>query len=178
MPDNKNLEAFEKLLTANLGRVNELMRFAEAKNAALLTFSSAWILFVGGLYTKDAGSVSWIVLVGLLAFTVAAAISIISFLPKLKINIFHTEVARSKGLLFFGDIAMLDNIAFRQRVTVRYLASDDKLLTGEYLDDLCAQISVNSKIANSKFLKFNAGAWFALAGVLCTSTQYFPNLVK
>lgn len=42
MVKNDQQEAFEKILTSNLMRAIDFVKFAEAKNAALLTFNSAW----------------------------------------------------------------------------------------------------------------------------------------
>jgi hypothetical protein len=44
MAKNDQEEAFERLLTTSLARVIDFVKFAEAKNAALLTFNSAWIV--------------------------------------------------------------------------------------------------------------------------------------
>src|SRR5262245_57066815 len=53
MSANEQQEAFEKLLGSNLARVFDLVRFAETKNAALLTFASAWILAMLNLLSSD-----------------------------------------------------------------------------------------------------------------------------
>jgi hypothetical protein len=53
MSVNDQQEAFEKLLGRNLARVFDLVRFAETKNAALLTFASAWILAMLNLLSSD-----------------------------------------------------------------------------------------------------------------------------
>ncbi|WP_439360539.1 hypothetical protein [Bradyrhizobium sp. DASA03007] len=37
-------DAFEKTLSTQLNRNIDFLKFAETKNAALLTFSSAWIM--------------------------------------------------------------------------------------------------------------------------------------
>ncbi|MDR9820597.1 adenylate/guanylate cyclase domain-containing protein [Rhizobium hidalgonense] len=41
---NDQQEAFERVLVTSLARVLDFLKFAEAKNAALLTFASAWII--------------------------------------------------------------------------------------------------------------------------------------
>jgi hypothetical protein len=53
MSTNDQQEAFEKLLGSNLARVFDLVRFAETKNAALLTFASAWILAMLNLLSSE-----------------------------------------------------------------------------------------------------------------------------
>jgi hypothetical protein len=44
-------EAFEKILSTQLGGTIDFVKFAETKNAALLTFSSAWIIGTINLLT-------------------------------------------------------------------------------------------------------------------------------
>ena len=46
-------EAYEKALSASLARVMDMLKFAEAKNAALLAFSSAWIAGLVTLLSPD-----------------------------------------------------------------------------------------------------------------------------
>jgi len=43
MAKNDQQEAYEKLLSANHGRMVDFSKFAEARNAALLTFCSVWM---------------------------------------------------------------------------------------------------------------------------------------
>lgn len=52
MAKNDQQEAYEKHLTATLARVIDFVKFAEAKNAALLTFSSAWTLATINILNK------------------------------------------------------------------------------------------------------------------------------
>ena len=47
-------EAFEKILSSQLTRTIDFVKFAETKNAALLTFSSAWIIGAINLLTGQA----------------------------------------------------------------------------------------------------------------------------
>jgi hypothetical protein len=42
MTKGERREAFRQVLSASLARVIDFLKFAETKNAALLTFASAW----------------------------------------------------------------------------------------------------------------------------------------
>ncbi|MCP1835749.1 hypothetical protein ACVMIH_007645 [Bradyrhizobium sp. USDA 4503] len=53
MKDNQE-KAFEKTLSTQLVRTIDFVKFAEIKNAALLTFSSAWIIGTINLLTSQA----------------------------------------------------------------------------------------------------------------------------
>src|SRR5438270_7192185 len=46
-------EALHEVLSSTLPRVIEFLKFAETKNAALLTFASAWILASVNLLTRE-----------------------------------------------------------------------------------------------------------------------------
>lgn len=162
MAKNDQEESFEKLMSANLARVVDFIKFAETKNAALLTFCSAWILASMNLISSGK-SVPQFVTSGLkLAlpfFTIAACISIASFIPKLSIR----EVLKSKepgnNLLYFGDVAQTPIDDFRRRTRERYAPTGDRSITDEYMDDLSVQIAVNSRIAARKMRLFGYGAY-------------------
>jgi hypothetical protein len=161
--------AFGDVLSASLSRVIDFLKFAETKNAALLTFASAWTFASINLLTGDhalAGILGRAFWLALIMFSSAAVVAIISFLPKLNLPALHRDPAQSKNLLYFGDIAEFDTAAFRTSVRERYMAEGAQSITDEYLDDLIIQISVNSKIARRKYHMFNAGAWLVLIALL------------
>ncbi|MDF2118725.1 DUF5706 domain-containing protein [Roseiarcaceae bacterium H3SJ34-1] len=166
MAKNDQQEAYEKLLSATLSRTIDFVKFAEAKNAALLTFSSAWILASVNL-SATATSTGWRQAFGLALplFVVSALISILSFLPQIKLAKFHRDPSRAKSLLFFGDAAEFSPESYRDRMAERYTPPENESATKNQLDDLAVQINVNSKIAVRKFRIFAVGAWIALSAI-------------
>ena len=106
MAKNDQQEAFERLLSSTLSRTIDFVKFAEAKNGALLAFSSAWIAgsinFINSTGNTDS---QWKIpfAIALPIFSCAAVISIASFLPKTNILKFHRDPDQSKSLLYFGD---------------------------------------------------------------------------
>lgn len=89
MSGNDQQEAFEKLLGSNLARVFDLVRFAETKNAALLTFALAWILAMLNLLSSDRTlppGFAPAFLAALPLFALAALVCVMSFLPKIDIG--------------------------------------------------------------------------------------------
>jgi hypothetical protein len=160
-------EAFDDRLSSLLTRIMDFLKFAEAKNAALLTFASAWIIAsLSALTSSRKISTSFFVgfELALPLFVVAALVALWSFLPKRKLPAFHRDPVAPKNLLFFGDIAGFDPAAFRDRVRERYLV--DAEATDHYFDDLAVQIAVISKIVDLKFKLFNAGACLVLGAML------------
>jgi hypothetical protein len=167
MTTAKQKEALNAVLSATLSRVIDFLKFAEAKNAALLTFSSAWIVASANLLTGGhlSGGLLTAFAIALPFFTASALISIWSFLPRRKLPKFHRDPNQSKSLIYFGDISTFDAAAYRQRVHERYV-SEEGPMTENYLDDLAIQVAVNSKIANAKFTSFNVGAMCVLIAML------------
>ena len=165
----KRKEAFGQVLSASLVRVIDFLKFAETKNAALLTFASAWTFASISVLTGErapAGILGGAYWVALILFSGAAVVAILSLLPKLNLHAFHRDPTKPNNLLYFGHIAEFDTALFRTRVQERYLGEGDQSPTDEYLDDLMVQISVNSKIASWKFGMFNLGARLVLIALL------------
>lgn len=163
-------EAYDKTLTALLGRVLDMLRFAEAKNAALLAFSSAWIVGIVNLISTDkplAPGYHQVCLAALPLFILAGTIAIASLLPKLSTSIFTGDPEGAhQNLLYFGDIAGITVDGFKMDIRAAYFPEEDNKPTPSYLDDLASQISINSKIARRKYRMFNLGAACALIALV------------
>jgi hypothetical protein len=175
MAKTDNRDAFEKILSSTLSRVLDLLKFAEAKNAALLTFSSAWVIATINLFAGDRTlpyGLATALGIALILFILAALIAVWSFLPKLELDFFHRDPLRAKNLLYFGDIAMFDAIAFRTRVRERYISADGSPATENYLDDLAIQVAVNSKIVKGKFVVFNIGAGLVVIALIAIAIPF------
>jgi hypothetical protein len=169
MPKNDQQDSYEKLLSANHSRMIDLVKFAEAKNAALLTFCSVWMgSIIAMLRSSDEPPIEYraAFLVVLPILAVAAVISITSFLPKLLRHVHRIEEG-STNLLYFGDIARLGTEKYGEAARKRYLPSDNQSATEEYLSDLALQIAVQACIADRKFKIFNAAGRLVLASFVC-----------
>lgn len=175
----KQEEAYEKVLSALLGRVLDMLRFAEAKNAALLAFASAWILGVVNLLSSGKPlSQGYLVAsqVALPLFITAAVIAIASLLPKLSTSVFTGDrKGRFRNLLFFGDIAELTVHRFQSDVHAAYHPVEGNNPTAKYVSDLEGQIAINSKITRRKHRMFNFGA---IAALIAVSAFSIPTLVR
>ncbi|WP_374630695.1 Pycsar system effector family protein [Pannonibacter indicus] len=162
MAKNDQQEAYEKLLSANHNRMIEFSRFAEAKNAALLTFCSVWM---GAIITLLRSSEELPIgfnhaLKGALLFLfVAAVISLQSLLPKF-LDHMHKREDDYKCLLYFGDIAKIGTKDYPDMAADLYLPTGNDSTTATYLHDLSVQTAIHAKIADRKFRMFN------LAGTL------------
>ncbi|MFB9984540.1 Pycsar system effector family protein [Mesorhizobium kowhaii] len=162
-------DSYDKLLSASHGRMLDLVKFAETKNAALLTFCSVWMgSIIAILRSPDEPPMGYraafLVVLPLLA--VAALISLTSFLPKF-LHHFHQNVGGATNLLYFGDIAELAPEEFGGAARKRYFPKEDQSATDDYLDDLALQVAVQARIANRKFRTFNAAGRLVLASFVC-----------
>jgi len=161
MDAEKQREALGKGLADTLSRTVDFLKFAETKNAALLAFASAWLLALANLLASErplSDSIRQSGFAALLLFALAALLSLFSFLPRLKLNVFHRDPDRDKSLLFFGDVAEYETSTYAQKFRERYATNPELLVSDEYFHDLAVQISANSKIALRKYTIFNWAA--------------------
>ena len=163
--------AYEKILTANLQRAIDFVKFGEAKNAALLALSSAWVvatinLEFSGRQIPDTWAVN--IVLTLLFSLFAALLAMASFLPKLHLPWFlggKKAGPHPKNLLFFGDISSLTIKTLETDLQARYFPKAD-VPADEYIHDLVVQIGVNSQIAHRKMRFFCFGIWFIVFAAL------------
>lgn len=186
MSTKEQRESLNEVLSDTLSRTIDFVKFAETKNAALLTFASAWLVALTNLLTGDRivdSGPRFALAIALLLFALAALVALWSFLPKLSLNSLHRDPNREKNLLYFGDIAGFEPSAYAKRVRVRYAANPKEVTSDDYLDDLAVQVSANSSIASRKFYIFSVGATlviFALAiltaaAAVVTYIHLFPK---
>ena len=162
--NEKQQENFEKLLSTHHGRMIDFVKFAETKNAALLTFCTVWIGSIITLLRSGEGLPMGYnqAFVAALPFLVAAALwSLRSFLPR-SLDAIHRDPERVKSLLYFADIASFKPEQYAQRFRERYGSSEGYLYTERYLDDLIVQTHAQAEIAHRKFKAFNVSALLVL----------------
>ena len=171
MAKNDQQEAYAKALTDSLARVLDLVKFAEAKNGAMLAFCSAWLVAIGNASAKPGGVPGSYVTILPIAATlllVAALIAVFSFLPRVNLSRFfkgEAAVSRPLNLVFYGDIRHVDISAFPARVEERYLPRTGQSATDDYLSDLACQLHVNSSIASRKYALFKVAGWLLLVAL-------------
>ena len=170
MAGDDQQESYEKILSAHHGRMIDFVKFAETKNAALLTFTSVWIGSIIGFMRAQTPlplGYDTAFLFALPLLCIAALISLASLLPR-RLHHHHKADDGAKNLLFFGDIAQMEPRQYGNRVRERYLPPDNVSFTDRYLEDLTVQISVQAHIADRKFKAFDRAGRLVLAafGVL------------
>ncbi|NNH83573.1 hypothetical protein HLH89_21430 [Rhizobium laguerreae] len=106
MAKNDQQEAYEKLMSANHGRMMDFVKFAETKNAALLTFSSVWIGAIINLLKSPDDlpfGYTYAFEAALPLLAIAAVICLKSLLPRFLNQVYKRE-DDVVNLLYFGDI--------------------------------------------------------------------------
>jgi hypothetical protein len=171
---NENLSKIEQKLIYSFGLVNDWLKFAEAKNAALVTLSGATVF---GLlsYTSSAQNLSLTWKIGIFAGIalqiIACLVSLASFLPKIsRLKILgtgrKTRLTDNDNLLFFGDLCKYSSKELVNAVAHLYF-QDESYLKSQHKAhlDIADQIIINSRIAVSKFRLFKIALWIAVASI-------------
>lgn len=180
MAKNDQQESYEKVLTSLLLRIHDNQKFAETKNAALLTFCSAWILAAIAqsihntrLPEEYEKAIAW----ALPWFVGGAAVALTSLLPRM--NLPKMSEGRSiRNLLFFGHISAMAPAAFAADIRKSYFPVEGDAATAEYLTALEAQIHANAKITSRKHRLFFCGATTTMVGVFILAMPQFLRLAK
>jgi Family of unknown function (DUF5706) len=174
-------ETYEKVLLGKLQRVIDFLKFAEAKNAALLTLSSALTIAIGNLLLNNSVPLAitrglWIALPLAMA---AGILAILSFLPRLCLPTFlggSRAGPHPKNLLYFGDAVALSPKEYKAMMEDHYVSSGK--LTPQYVDDLLTQIHINSSITHRKMRFFQIGAMLAGAAIAAAWLAIVFNAVR
>lgn len=175
--------AYERMLTANLSRVIDWIKYGDAKNAALLAFASVWLAGIGNLILAAEEKHSPPLIVALLvvsamSFLIGATCAVSALSPitnpfqrlreaRLARRWFFTPKPKARpNLTYFGQIRNLEPQAFRDQLSLYYRAKGQRITTDEYINDLCSQTVINSRIATRKFRLFDCGAVGVLFGLM------------
>tara|TARA_R110002072_G_scaffold284396_5_gene448668 strand:+ start:1308 stop:1832 length:525 start_codon:yes stop_codon:yes gene_type:complete len=154
------------ILDKNLTKTNDWLKFAEAKNGALIALDCAVMLGV----LRVTSSIDEISLPLLLYVTslfilsgISLSISLASFLPRLKKPFWITisKKKESDNPFYFGDACKYSAHEYLQLLNIEG-GSDNK----RFLEKAADQIVTNSKIAFMKYRLFTTAAWLFLSAIL------------
>jgi hypothetical protein len=153
---------------------NDMIRFAEAKNAILIAFNGALIVGMIKLSSNFIAPYNWWLLAPIIYIVFMNVVSIYIALTAIfaQINPKETnlELRRSDNLLFFGSVAHLTKDELWDKMISRYnLESKNEI----YEKDLCQQTIIVSQITVRKFKKFNQAMQWTFAGILTPISLLF-----
>lgn len=157
-------------LQYTLGLVNEWLRFAETKNAALLAIDAGAVLAL--IKVAQGTGTGWNTSVGIWIFTMillllcSCALAVISFLPDVvpKWKSPKRCPREDANLLFYGDLAYYDKLSLLEAIAKQECSSVPS--NSAVLENYAEQIITNSRIALRKYKFFRWAMWFAVAGVV------------
>jgi len=134
-----------------LATVNDMLKFAEAKNGGLIIFNSGLVIGILSSYNNIHSAVyKWVILFGIVCFGVSVFLSIISQFPKTENIFFNKENIAKPNLYFFEHLSNLDEAGF-----IDAFKEEEKKFDASGLDKLVInQILVNARIAQTKFTIF------------------------
>lgn len=171
MARNDQQESFEKLMSANHGRMIDFVKFAEAKNAALLTFSSVWIGAIINLLKSPDDlpfGYKYAFEAALPLLAVAAVMCLKSLLPRFLDKVYKRE-DDVVNLLYFGDITKGGVKDYPDMAQKEYMPLEGESVTPTYLRDLAVQTAIQAAIAHRKFRIFHWAGSLVLIAFVCMS---------
>ena len=158
----------EERLRNTLSTVNEWVRFAEGKNAALLVADGAAVF---GIFQVHAGrDLHWAIdlysVVAITLLVASAAICLVSFVPELRISWSSSpkQTSPKDNLLFYGHIANYSPREYLESLCRQSNTSVESL--GQIQEYYAEQIVVNSRIARAKYRCFNSAVFLTLSAIL------------
>lgn len=163
-------EDYYSKLDSIFKNVNEWLKFAEQKNAALLLLNGGMVWGV----TRVLNIVDlvpymsyWINIIGYSLTAISALICIISFLPILQQRWFKPEKAcPSDNCLYFAHAAKYEARDYLKFLAKKLDYEKEKTKFTEFEIDLSKQIVTNSEIALDKYKRFRLAAIFTIFSVI------------
>lgn len=154
------------LLDKNLTKANDWLKFAEAKNGALIAVVCT-VMF--GLYrvVSAIDEIPTFLLIYMTTFFVLSilslSISLVSFLPRLK-KPFWIRIDEKRNIdnpFYFGDACKYTGYEYLRLLNLDGTSDQDYIL-----EKLADQIVTVSKISFMKYRLFTTAAWFFLSAFL------------
>lgn len=155
-----------------LSNVNDWLKFAEAKNAALIVFNSAAIAGILQAFSADDAAQLFLKGLMLFLFTIPVCICIYSFLPVMnktfsyrKLEDAEFEVKKKElNCYFFKHHSKING---KQLLSLlHYKAATTNPAITDIETDIADQIINNAEIAVSKFELFTWAAYITAGGVV------------
>lgn len=163
-----NLE--DKLLKI-FGNVNDWLKFAEAKNAALITFNGV-ILFNSYNLFKSIFNISfWLdfyIYSFIICLILSILISLFSFYPQTNISKSTSKAPNDNdNLIFYTHIIKYKEIDYLNALNIAANQQNNKESNPSKIElNYATQIITNAKIADRKYMCFKFAIWFTMAGIL------------
>lgn len=165
-----------------LSLVNEWLKFAESKNAALLAADTAMalgLLKVLQSYTLPSQIVKLYLSFSIVFLALAAIVCLISFISQVTIPWLATKCRPSEtdNLLFYGDIAKYNPEKYMEKLYKQAMKDLDEI--DAYEEDIAEQVIINSRIALRKYKLFNVALWLnVIVGLTPVGALILLGIIK
>lgn len=147
--------------------VNEWLKFAEAKNGALLALDCAVIVTLFGIASNSDGNfVKYLCIPTMMLLFISVIFCLTSFHPKIamkEIKLNKSKKEKHPNIYFFGYLCMINAETLLSELTKKVNGKNYSKAGGD--SDLANQIICNSKIAMNKYSAFKNGLDWALYAV-------------
>lgn len=153
------------LLDKTLSKTNDWLKFAEAKNGAIVAVICT-VMFGVNRVVVSMEELPGYLLIYLLAFFILSSISLVislcSFIPKLKKPFWLKTEERTNrdNPFYFGDACKYDGYSY-----LKLLGITDKN-QNRIVEKLADQIVINSRIASLKYGFFTSAAWLFISALI------------
>jgi hypothetical protein len=173
----------ESRLAAILAMVNDWLKFAEAKNAALLALDAGAVAAVIGWLGGDRAPPVWLVpalRVGLLLLVGSGLAALASFLPVLDVDWMRLKRkhGRVASVIYFGHIAGVTPNSYLDALREAAGLGTDAPPPTRLERDYAAQIVINAEIATAKFRLFTVAAFLVAAAVLVVAGRALVHVLQ
>jgi len=147
--------------------VNYWLKFAEAKNGAIIALNSSLIFGVFKINSTIANENifrDYYIVMIIFVLLVSTIIALLSFIPRLKYPYINFQsINKHDNLLYFGDILKYTADQYYEKIqTIINTEDNQKELELYYIN----QLIINSKITFIKFKQFEIAVWFTLSAFL------------
>lgn len=147
--------------------MNDLLRFAEAKNIGLIAFNVGVIIGMTKLITdyNPLWEISWFYVFWyvLVMNLISVYFAFISVVPQIKHKESELAVYNTDNLLFFGQIASMKPSDFLKNFSEKYKLESKN---HSYETDLVRQIIIVAQIAFRKMKFFRIAIYCTIAGII------------
>ena len=149
---------------------NNWMKFAEAKNGALLILNSGLIFGYLGILPYTVFDCPFLILLYSISFIIfcllALFVNLFSFLPFFKPLVLIPSKKKTNlipNVLFWGDLSKINAEELINRLNDQ---KNESLVLDQYQKDLSSQIIINSAITHRKYNLFTYSVWLTIFGLI------------
>jgi hypothetical protein len=142
--------------------INNWLKFAEAKNAAIIAFIAVVSPTLIALYRSENEIIQLCAIISGFFFILSLLVSLLSFVPTLQIDsALQYSVKQNSSLMYFNGIISRSLDEYKQVCVKEFNLQPDNLI----VNDLIEQIYYNALIARSKYVLFLLSVKFIIFGI-------------